>query len=43
MKMEDLRNDIPETPEFIHRMIHEEVSRQIKEEKVIDMKNRRKA
>ena len=33
MKLEKLKQELPETPDFIHSMIQEEVSKQIKEDK----------
>lgn len=41
MRLEDMKNDIPETPEFIHAMIQKEVYKQMKETKVVDIQTRR--
>lgn len=30
MRLDGLKNDLPETPDFIHNMIQEEVARQTK-------------
>ena len=30
MRLEDLKKDMPRTPDFIHEMIREEVGKQIK-------------
>ena len=27
MRLEDMKNNIPETPDFIHKMVQEEVNR----------------
>ena len=29
MRLEDMKNDIPETPDFIHNMIQNEVAKQL--------------
>ena len=31
MRFEDMKNNIPETPDFIHEMIQNEVDRQLQE------------
>ena len=31
MRLEDMKNEIPETPDFIHEMIKNEVEKQLKE------------
>lgn len=41
MKLEDLKNDIPETPEFIHEMLVSEVEKQIQNAKVIKMNSKK--
>lgn len=41
MKLEELKNDIPETPEFIHRMIQNEVEKQLQDTKTVDMQMRK--
>lgn len=35
MRFEDMKNNIPETPDFIHEMIKNEVDRQLQETKII--------
>ena len=42
MKLEELKNDLPETPNFIHNIIKEEVARQTKRTNVIPIKNKNK-
>lgn len=42
MRLEELKNDLPETPDFIHNMIQEEVARQTKATNVIPMKKKNK-
>lgn len=42
MKLEDLKNDIPETPEFIHEMLVSEVEKQIQNAKVIKMNSKKR-
>lgn len=37
MKLEDIKNNIPETPEFIHLMIQDEVKKQLQDTKVINI------
>lgn len=41
MRLEEIKKDIPETPEFIHNMIQNEVDRQIQDTKVVNMQTRR--
>lgn len=41
MRLEDMKKNIPETPEFIHMMIQGEVERQLQDTKVIEMQTRR--
>ena len=41
MRLEDLKNDIPETPEFIHMMIKSEVKKQLQDTKEVKMQTRR--
>ena len=41
MRLEEMKNNIPETPDFIHKMIQEEVSRQLQDTKVVPMKKRK--
>ena len=38
MRLEGLKNDLPETPDFIHNIIQEEVARQTKTTNIIPMK-----
>ena len=42
MKLEDLKKDMPRTPDFIHEMIREEVERQIKDDKVLHISERKR-
>lgn len=42
MRLEDMKKNIPETPEFIHRMIENEVKNQLQETKVISIEGRRR-
>ena len=35
MRLDGLKNDLPETPNFIHNRIQEEVTRQTKTTKII--------
>lgn len=41
MRLEDLKKDIPETPEFIHMMIKSEVKKQLQDTKEVKMQTRR--
>ncbi len=38
MKLENLKQDLPETPEFIHQMVAAEVNRQVNQEKIAPMR-----
>ena len=41
MKLENLKQELPETPDFIHQMIEKEVHRQIHtERKIVPLKRR---
>ena len=42
MRLEDMKNGIPETPEFIHLMIQDEVKKQLQDTKVINIRTGRK-
>lgn len=42
MRLEELKNDLPETPDFIHSMIQKEVARQTKVTNVISMNKKNK-
>ena len=42
MRLEDMKNNIPETPEFIHLMIQNEVKKQLQDTKVINIRTERK-
>ena len=42
MRLEDMKNNIPETPEFIHLMIQDEVKKQLQDTKVINIPTGRK-
>ena len=37
MKLDDVKKDIPETPEFIHQMVLDEVKQVGKNEVVVDL------
>lgn len=41
MRLEDMKKDIPETPEFIHTMIQSEVKKQLQNTKVVNIQTRR--
>lgn len=41
MRLEEMKNDIPETPDFIHKMIQNEVAKQIQDPKVAVMRRKR--
>ena len=41
MRLEDMKKDIPETPEFIHTMIQSEVKKQLQDTKVVNIQTRR--
>lgn len=38
MRFEEMKSNIPETPEFIHEMIQKEVEKQVKQTKVVDIR-----
>ena len=38
MRLEYMKNNIPETPEFIHLMIQDEVKKQLQDIKVINIR-----
>ena len=42
MKFEDMKKDIPETPEFIHTMIQNEVKKQLQDTQVVHIQKRKK-
>lgn len=42
MRLEDMKNNIPETPEFIHLIIQDEVKKQLQDTKVINIRTERK-
>lgn len=42
MRLEDMKNDIPETPDFIHKMIQNEVARQMQDTKVVELRKRKR-
>ena len=37
MKLENMKNSIPETPDFIHEMIQNEVKKQLQNVKVVNI------
>lgn len=41
MRLEDMKNDIPETPDFIHNMIQNEVAKQLADNKVANLRRRK--
>lgn len=41
MRLEDMKKEIPETPEFIHMMIQSEVKKQLQDTKVANIQTRR--
>ena len=41
MRLEDMKKDIPETPEFIHTMIQSEVKKQLQDTKLVNIHTRR--
>ena len=41
MRLEDMKKNIPETPEFIHTMIQNEVKKQLQDTKVVNIQTRR--
>ena len=42
MRLEDMKKDIPETPDFIHKMIQNEVAKQMQDTKVVDLRRRKR-
>lgn len=42
MRLEDMKNDIPETPDFIHNMIQNEVAKQLADNKVANLRRRKR-
>lgn len=42
MRLDDLRKEMPETPDFIHKMIQEEVEHQMQEQKMIPIQSKNK-
>ncbi len=42
MRLEDMKNEIPETPAFIHEMIQQEVSRQLQDDTIIPVNKKRR-
>ena len=42
MRFEDMKNNIPETPDFIHEMIQNEVDRQLQGTTIIQIPKKRK-
>ena len=42
MRLEDMKNDIPETPDFIHNMIQNEVAKQLADNKVTNLRRRKR-
>ena len=42
MRLEDMKNDIPETPDFIHKMIQSEVAKQMGDTKVVNQQRRKR-
>ena len=42
MKFEDMKKDIPETPEFIHTMIQNDVKKQLQDTQVVHIQKRKK-
>lgn len=43
MRLEELKNDIPETPEFIHQMICKEVDKQIHSSNIVELSKKKKS
>lgn len=41
MRLEDMKKDIPETPEFIHAMIQNEVKKQLQDTQVVNIRKRK--
>lgn len=42
MRLENMKNDIPETPDFIHNMIQNEVAKQLADNKVSNLRRRKR-
>ena len=42
MRLENMKNDIPETPDFIHNMIQNEVAKQLTDNKVANLRRRKR-
>ena len=42
MRLEDMKSDIPETPDFIHNMIQNEVAKQLADNKVANLRRRKR-
>lgn len=42
MRLEDLKYDLPKTPDFIHQMITDEVEKQVNGGNIIPMKRKTK-
>ena len=42
MRLENIKNDIPETPDFIHNMIQNEVAKQLADNKVSNLRRRKR-
>lgn len=42
MRLENMKNDIPETPDFIHKMIQNEVAKQMGDTKVVNQQRRKR-
>ena len=42
MRLENMKNDIPETPDFIHKMIQSEVAKQMGDTKVVNQQRRKR-
>lgn len=42
MRLEDIKKDMPKTPEFIHQMIHEEVNKQLQNDSGTDISQRKR-
>ena len=42
LEKKDMKKDIPETPDFIHKMIQNEVAKQMQDTKVVDLRRRKR-
>ena len=42
MRLEDMKNNIPETPDFIHKMIQNEVAKQMQDTKVVNIRRKKR-